>query len=184
MSPPHPRQPLSDRTSKPAAEGGLEGIHTTVELPTEASTQDWARALAPQLKGGDVLFLEGPLGAGKTALVRFLARSLGLDEDEPVPSPSYTLLQEIPSDLPILHGDFYRLAGEADVDTLGVDDWNGFPGVLVVEWPGPLIARRTPDLVLTLEITGETSRRLCATAQSVRGQEILRHVNLARSGNT
>jgi tRNA threonylcarbamoyl adenosine modification protein YjeE len=90
--------------------------------------------LAPLLRAGDILLLEGELGAGKTELARALLRSRAGRPIE-VPSPTFTLVQiyELP-DLRIAHADLYRLSGPEELDELGLDEL-AQEGALIVEWP-------------------------------------------------
>ena len=106
-------------------------IETTGEEQTSAAGQD----LAAQLAAGDVLLLEGELGAGKTAFVRGVARGLGLQADD-VTSPTFTLIQEYrgpASALVLYHADLYRLSPR-EVDDLGLGELSE-DGILAVEWP-------------------------------------------------
>lgn len=90
--------------------------------------------LAAALPPGTVLLLHGPLGAGKTALVRGLALGLGLAEDD-VSSPTFTLVHEYRGGrLPLFHADLYRLPDGTWLDDLGLDD-EAANGILAVEWP-------------------------------------------------
>jgi tRNA threonylcarbamoyladenosine biosynthesis protein TsaE len=101
------------------------------EEQTSAAGEEIASALAP----GDVLLLDGELGAGKTAFVRGLARGLGLPADE-VTSPTFTLIQEYRapgSGLVLYHADLYRLEPR-EVDDLGLGELSE-DGILAVEWP-------------------------------------------------
>jgi tRNA threonylcarbamoyladenosine biosynthesis protein TsaE len=95
---------------------------------TEAIGEAWGRVLAP----GDVLLLTGDLGAGKTTLVRGLARGLGVAHG--VKSPTFAILLTYPGRLPLHHLDLYRVSEIRDVEELGVDDLFAGPGVTVVEW--------------------------------------------------
>jgi tRNA threonylcarbamoyladenosine biosynthesis protein TsaE len=90
--------------------------------------------LAATLPAGAVLLLHGPLGAGKTALVRGLATGLGLSEED-VSSPTFTLVHEYRGGrLPLFHADLYRLPDGATLDDLGLDEVAA-DGILAVEWP-------------------------------------------------
>ena len=106
-----------------------ETFHTTSEAETEAV----ARAFAARLEPGDVLLIDGPLGAGKTAFVRGLAEGLGVSP-EAVSSPTFTLIQEYGGGrLRLHHADLYRLSAVEAAD-LGLTE-TGVSGVLAVEWP-------------------------------------------------
>jgi tRNA threonylcarbamoyladenosine biosynthesis protein TsaE len=99
-----------------------------------ADTARLAGLLAPELKGGDALFLEGPIGSGKTFFVRELAAALGVKK-LPV-SASFNLMRAYKGRLKIYHFDLFR-AGEADMENIGLDEYLGREdGVTAVEWPG------------------------------------------------
>ena len=104
---------------------------------SQEDTERLAEALAARLRAGDVLLLSGPLGAGKTAFVRGLARGLGIDADE-VSSPTFTLLHEYGGGrLRLFHADLYRL-GHGGAADLGLEEAGVQDGVLAVEWPDRL----------------------------------------------
>ncbi len=117
------------------------------------------RALAADLVAGDVLLLEGDLGAGKTAFTKGLAEGLGADPDE-VSSPTFTLVQEYRGGrLPLVHVDLYRLNDPREIDDLGLDDIAA-GAVLAVEWAEKL-PRPVPGAVrVRLEHAGGDRRRL------------------------
>lgn len=97
-------------------------------------TQACALGLAQELRGDEILFLQGPLGAGKTTFVRALVLALGGDPER-VSSPTYALVHHYQSRLPIVHVDAYRLKhGETFAD-LGLDEMNG---IVCIEWPDRL----------------------------------------------
>ena len=99
-------------------------LDTELELPTAADTEALGEQLAPELRAGDLLVLSGPLGAGKTALVRGLARGLGVAG--PVTSPTFVIAREhrpLPggAGVPLVHVDAYRLGSVAELDDLDLD---------------------------------------------------------------
>jgi tRNA threonylcarbamoyladenosine biosynthesis protein TsaE len=112
---------------KPAPNG------LVVDTSSEAQTAALGAALAALLEPGTVIGLEGPLGAGKTLLVRALAEALDVDPAT-ISSPTFVLIHEYEGRLPIFHFDAYRLASPAQFEALGPADYFGAGGVCVVEW--------------------------------------------------
>ena len=107
----------------------------TITSHSPAETFAHGRALAASLRAGDVLALDGDLGAGKTHFVKGIAAGLGCEGD--VTSPTFTLVHEYTGGrLPLFHFDFYRLESESETLRLGLDDYLGAGGVLVIEWAG------------------------------------------------
>jgi tRNA threonylcarbamoyladenosine biosynthesis protein TsaE len=116
--------------------------------------------MAARFLGGEVVLLEGELGAGKTAFVRGLARGLGSDPGE-VASPTFVLLTAYPGPLTLHHADLYRLKGDGDEGELGLEELPGRRGVLAIEWAERLV-HRPWDRVhrVRLEHAGEGERRI------------------------
>ena len=101
-------------------------------LPDLAATRQLADCLASVLEPGDILCLDGPLGAGKTTLVRFLIAALGGDPQQ-VASPTFTLLHRYAARVPVIHVDAYRLQGPAGLAGLGFDELAD-DGIGIIEW--------------------------------------------------
>ena len=98
--------------------------------------ETWALAkeLAKELKPGDVVCLEGDLGAGKTTFTQGLAAALGVPGR--VTSPTFCIVQEHQSpDVLLVHMDLYRLHGEEDVEAIGWEDYLSRGAIIAVEWP-------------------------------------------------
>jgi tRNA threonylcarbamoyladenosine biosynthesis protein TsaE len=114
-------------------------------LPNRRATRQLARALARELAPGDALVLSGPLGAGKTFLVRALCRALGLPEREPVQSPTFTLVRELPTEPRILHADLYRLGSLEEAEQLGLIEQRDQGAVLIAEWGERFAEALGPD---------------------------------------
>ena len=133
-------------------------------LADDAATRAAGAALAPLLAAGDVILLDGPLGAGKTTLVRGLLEALGHDGE--VPSPSFAIVQPYDDvSPPLWHVDLYRIAHPSELAELGLDSVLG-EGVLVVEWPGHAGAGAWPPtaLALSLAVNDDGARVLTASA--------------------
>jgi tRNA threonylcarbamoyladenosine biosynthesis protein TsaE len=109
-------------------------------LGDDAATAALGVRLAAELKAGDLVLLEGGLGAGKTALARAVIRTLVGDPVLEVPSPSFSLVQPYEAyGVPVLHADLYRLREGREVDELGLLD--RADAIVLVEWPD-----RAPEL--------------------------------------
>jgi tRNA threonylcarbamoyladenosine biosynthesis protein TsaE len=146
----------------------------TIDLPSLAATKELGRRLAERLFPGAVVALIGPLGAGKTQLVRAIAEGLGIPDARIVSSPTFVLIQEYEARLPIYHFDAYRLRGESEFDELGAHEYFQGAGVCLVEWadrvPRSMPAER---LEIRLIVVGETARRAELTACGDRYAAIL-----------
>lgn len=129
----------------------------TIPLPSPEATAAFARRLAPRLKAGDTLLLEGPIGAGKSHFARAViqTRLAAAGRVEDVPSPTYTLVQTYEDDLSeIWHADLYRLTDPGEVEELGLTE-AFIQAICLVEWPDRL-ASLAPKSALTLSFaTGE-----------------------------
>jgi tRNA threonylcarbamoyladenosine biosynthesis protein TsaE len=138
----------------------------TVELATLEATTAFGRQLAGLLFPGAVVGLTGPLGAGKTHLVRSIAEGLGVRNSRVVSSPTFVLIQEYAARLPIYHFDAYRLRSEAEFLDLGTQEYFASNGVCLIEWADRVSACLPAErLLVGLEVTGDSSRRATATAQ-------------------
>jgi tRNA threonylcarbamoyladenosine biosynthesis protein TsaE len=105
------------------------------QFDDEAALAAFARALAPRLATGGVIYLSGDLGAGKTTLARALLGALGVAGR--VKSPTYSLIESyaLPS-LAIHHLDLYRIADPGELEWLGLDELDrGGANLVLVEWP-------------------------------------------------
>lgn len=99
---------------------------------SQAQTEQFGMSLAAQLRPGDVLFLRGDLGAGKSVLARGIARGLGVEG--PIPSPTFTLMNCYEGRIPFHHFDLYRLEDEEAFYAAGLEEYVGGDAVAVIEW--------------------------------------------------
>jgi tRNA threonylcarbamoyladenosine biosynthesis protein TsaE len=154
---------------------------TSFELPDLAATTAFGRRLADLLFPGAVVALIGPLGAGKTHLVRAVAEGLGVRDGRAVSSPTFVLIQEYAARLPVYHFDAYRLRGPAEFAELGAQEYFDGNGVCLVEWADRVETCLPPEhLRITLAVTGETSRRLTAEGRGERYAELVGRLEGAR----
>jgi tRNA threonylcarbamoyladenosine biosynthesis protein TsaE len=133
------------------------------ELASLTDTAALGASLAQVLEAGDVLALEGDLGAGKTTLVRAVATARGIDPAL-VSSPTFVIVNEYPparpGDAPLVHVDAYRLASPEDLEPLGWDQLAEGSSVLLIEWAERIAQALPRDRTarLALRSTGEHSR--------------------------
>jgi tRNA threonylcarbamoyladenosine biosynthesis protein TsaE len=136
-----------------------------VQLNDLADTEKFGRALAELARAGDLICLQGDLGAGKTTLVQAIARGLGVEGW--VNSPSFALLHEYSGRLPLYHMDFYRLNSSDEIMEIGLDEYFASQGLTVIEW-----AERAEDILprekmcLSLHHAGECTRLVKITASA------------------
>lgn len=121
---------------------------------TQAIGESWAAGL----KGGEILALHGVLGAGKTQIVKGLARGLGFRGD--VTSPTFTIVHEYRGGrLPIYHLDLYRMADEKAAIDIGLEEYLPSDGVTVIEWPERIASILPPEAQhWELEVASLTER--------------------------
>lgn len=145
-----------------------------LELESEADTLALARSLGAVLQGGDVIGLEGGLGAGKTTFARGAVHGLGVSEETAVTSPTFALLHQYQGRLPIVHADFYRLTDEVELAELGVDELLDDGSVLLVEWGRKLAAMGDRTVLwVELEIVSDNARQVRLRPQGARGEAII-----------
>jgi tRNA threonylcarbamoyladenosine biosynthesis protein TsaE len=149
-------------------------MQVALSLRSRGDTRRLAHALAACVTAGDLLVLEGDLGAGKTFLVRSLSRALGVPTDVRVTSPTFELVHELPAKLPLVHADLYRLESADAVEALGLDEHIGRRSVVIVEWGKRFFETLGGEgivLELSLDPSGEKSsaRRCEITGYGPRG---------------
>ncbi|MBQ8137592.1 MAG: tRNA (adenosine(37)-N6)-threonylcarbamoyltransferase complex ATPase subunit type 1 TsaE [Clostridia bacterium] len=116
-------------------------LNCSVTTKSAEETRAFAAKVTKRLRDGDVLLLEGDLGAGKSEFARGVARALGYTG--PIPSPTFTILNEYEGGaLPLHHFDWYRLEGPDEIWESGLDDFLGHDGVTLIEW-----SERAPECV-------------------------------------
>src|SRR5947209_2870694 len=158
-------------------------LKTSIVTRNADETQALGARLAQRLEPGDVLWLSGDLGAGKTTFTQGLGRGLGIAA--PINSPTFVLIREYVGRLPLYHIDLYRLDGAREVAALGLSDYLAGDGVCVLEWAERLDARgELPGLHIHIEQVpapdvampsdeAASMRRLTLAAAGERAEQLL-----------
>lgn len=153
------------------------GSERSIELADETATLALGKSLAGVVEPGLLVFLHGPLGAGKTTLVRGLLRALG--HKGPVRSPTYTLVETYGVDrLDVHHFDLYRLTDAEELEFMGLRDFLNVHAMCLIEWPerGAGILPRA-DIEIELNVHG-TGRGVRLLARNERAEKALSRLNL------
>lgn len=132
-----------------------------IESRSPEETFSLGERIGRHLRGELVIGLVGPLGAGKTRFVKGLASGNALDDVRVVTSPTFTLVNEYPGRVRLIHIDVYRLNSPAECTALGFDEMLQKNACIVVEWADRVASILPPDrLWIELMPTGETSRSI------------------------
>ena len=136
-------------------------------------TQQFSNKIASHLQPGDVITLEGDLGAGKTTFTKGLAAGLGVKKI--VNSPTFTIIKEYQGKMPLYHMDVYRL--EDSYEDLGFDEYFSGDGVTVVEW-AHIIEEQLPSERLEISIfhEGDDSRKLVIKPLGKRYEQLCKEI--------
>lgn len=140
---------------------------------SEQETMQLAERLALLLRAGDVLTLEGELGAGKTTFTKGIARGLGVKRT--VSSPTFTIIKEYRGELPLYHMDVYRL--ENSDEDIGFEEYFHGNGITIIEW-AKFIEEFLPKELLNVNITyeDEFTRLFEFTAQGSHYESVIKEL--------
>lgn len=123
----------------------------------EEAMEQLGQKIGSLVQSGDVVALYGDLGAGKTCLVRGLAQGLKIEKGY-VSSPSFSLINEYPGPMPLIHIDCYRLHLDEEIQELGLEEYFEGPGITVIEWAERLKDLPEERLDIHLTMVDETRR--------------------------
>jgi tRNA threonylcarbamoyladenosine biosynthesis protein TsaE len=145
----------------------------------DAETRVLGQKIGWLLSQGLILALTGDLGSGKTCLVQGLARGLNVSDDYIVTSPSYTLINEYPGRLKLVHVDLYRIDDPVDCNDIGLYDIMDSGDVVAIEWAD----RMQPDdlveyLSVAFEILDDSRRKIALTASGQPAVTLLKKLKL------
>jgi tRNA threonylcarbamoyladenosine biosynthesis protein TsaE len=135
----------------------------SLTLHSRGDSRRLGRRLAACLEPGDLLLLEGDLGAGKTFLARSIARGLGVPPEVRITSPTFDLVHELPARVPLLHVDLYRLDDASALTELGLLERVGVDAIALIEWGERFAGALGHDgllLAIELEASGQRHCRL------------------------
>jgi tRNA threonylcarbamoyladenosine biosynthesis protein TsaE len=124
---------------------------------SEKETFQYAKSLSEKIKPGNVFLIQGSLGAGKSVFIRGAARGLGVLD--PMPSPTFTIVNEYIGKYPVYHFDFYRINDPVELFEIGFEDYIYSDGISFIEWPskaGNLI----PDKCINVNIDFKNNERV------------------------
>lgn len=133
----------------------------TLKTNSEKDTIHLGQLIGKHAKPGTAVLLAGDLGAGKTVCTKGIAKGLGYADWERIKSPTFTIVHEIPSTIPLFHFDLYRLSTVEELLEIGFEEYLDRNGVVVVEWGDKFDNYLPPDhLSVTLEHAGEHTRKI------------------------
>lgn len=131
-----------------------------VKTKNAAETFNFGRTLGKNISGPCIIALYGGLGAGKTVFIQGLARGLGVPEQYPVTSPSYTIINQYPGRLSLYHVDLYRIEDPEEIEQTGLHEILSKGEVSAVEWAEHLPDGATkPDIKIRIETEDSDIRR-------------------------
>lgn len=149
------------------------------ELNGLKDTEEFGKRLGNVLKKGDIVCLNGDLGAGKTTLTKSIGIGLGVSEY--ITSPTFALINEYDGRLKVYHFDVYRLENIDELDDLGFDEYFFGDGVCIIEWAEKIEGMLPKEIiVLNIEKGEESDKRVVSIAGSgSRYKEVLREMNIS-----
>jgi tRNA threonylcarbamoyladenosine biosynthesis protein TsaE len=123
-------------------------------------TIEIGRKIGERLKGGEIVCLIGPLGAGKTHLVKGIAAGVGAENVQRVSSPTFVIVNEYFGRLDVYHIDAYRLQKQNEFEMLGFDDFLHPGAVVVIEWADKVqdVLKNIPCIEIQMAHSGQTQR--------------------------
>lgn len=143
----------------------------TMHWANETDTEAFANVLGQYVEPGDIICLEGNLGAGKTTFTKYFAKTLGIERA--IKSPTYTIIREYEEgNVPLYHMDAYRLE-ETGGESVGLEDYINGEGVTIIEWPQFVEDDLPKDyLWIQIETSGESTREVTVRSEGNRGQAL------------
>lgn len=147
----------------------FETDEVLIPLPSRRATTRLGVQIARALAPGDLLILTGDLGAGKTFLSRAIARELGVGHEVRFTSPTFTLVHQYPTRIPLVHADLYRIGEGQGISDLDLREMRMDGAVLLVEWGEPHVSELGGDALfihIYLDAPGRRAKLRCSGPRS------------------
>lgn len=142
---------------------------------SDEATRDIGCRIASRIQTGIVLALTGELGSGKTCLVQGIAKGLQVPGEYYITSPSYTLINEYPGRIPLIHVDLYRIQNSLDFEDIGLLDHLQEDRVIVIEWADRLDDQTLTEYIsIDMSFIDDRSRKIIATAYGLKAHDLLK----------
>ncbi len=154
----------------------LEILH--IHVLKEEDTIKLGEVLGRLLRPGDIVALKGGLGAGKTVLVKGIAKGLGIKEEPN--SPTFVIMNAYRGRVPLYHFDLYRVSGKKELEGIGYEDYFFGDGVTVVEW-ADRVEEIFPESAIEIEIKIPTKNTNSETAREIKLKGEEKWLSLFRS---
>ncbi len=137
-----------------------DNVNLITNSPEE--TIELGRKIGSKLKGGEIIAITGPLGSGKTHLIKGIATGAGAQDSRSINSPTFVIVNEYTGRLDIYHIDAYRLNSTAEFEMLGFDDFCYPQSVVLIEWADKIESALgdTDYIRIALEHSGQSSRTI------------------------
>jgi tRNA threonylcarbamoyladenosine biosynthesis protein TsaE len=160
-------------------------VNKKIDIITHSTdeTRKLGKKIGSLIKQPLIIALRGDLGSGKTAFVQGLAKGLEVPNGYYITSPTFTLINEYPGRLPLVHVDLYRLEGIDDLEDIGLDELYHDQAVIAIEWVEKLAGRQPAgQLQVTMKIIDDECRKLTLNATGHDEVILIRALEDALSG--
>jgi tRNA threonylcarbamoyladenosine biosynthesis protein TsaE len=149
-------------------------MKVVIQTKSPSETVRLGKRIGRLLQPREVVALVGELGAGKTQFIKGLAAGVGIGTPTYVSSPSFTLINEYPGEIPFYHVDLFRLEREKDAEELGLEDYFQSGGITAIEWADKILSLLPKELLLIhITYTGKNTRSLEIIGKGKRLEDLI-----------